>query len=276
MTVGASVTGTLTNTATVSGDQADPNLANNTSTVVTTVNSQSDLTILKTASPNPVGAGSNLTYMLTVTNNGPSTATGVTITDPLPVGDERPTGPVVLRLRRTDRIPEERDTENGFMPAIQPEQPSELSAVTAELCEVRPGGALNEVLRGVRPVFADSPAARAALPELLGEGGELIVPAGQRAILAPLRGRRRVIGAALFLRRPERMAHNVYELVASLRRIESLPGAFRNYPANRVRALSSRCGASITISSLKARDGAPAARVSGISERRVDFQEEQR
>lgn len=94
----------------------------------------------------------------------------VYLRDPLPVGDERPTGPVVLRLRRTDRIPEERDTENGFMPAIQPEQPSELSAVTAELCEVRPGGALNEVLRGVRPVFADSPAARAALPELLGEG----------------------------------------------------------------------------------------------------------
>ncbi|MEW1642953.1 MULTISPECIES: SpoIIE family protein phosphatase [unclassified Streptomyces] len=139
----------------------------------------------------------------------------VYLRDPLPVGDERPTGPVVLRLRRTDRIPEERDTENGFMPAIQPEQPSELSAVTAELCEVRPGGALNEVLRGVRPVFADSPAARAALPELLGEGGELIVPAGQRAILAPLRGRRRVIGAALFLRRPERMAFEADDLLVA-------------------------------------------------------------
>ncbi len=139
----------------------------------------------------------------------------VYLRDPLPVGDERPTGPVVLRLRRTDRIPEERDTENGFMPALQPEQPSELSAVTAELCEVRPGGALNEVLRGVRPVFADSPAARAALPELLGEGGELIVPAGQRAILAPLRGRRRVIGAALFLRRPERMAFEADDLLVA-------------------------------------------------------------
>jgi serine phosphatase RsbU (regulator of sigma subunit)/anti-sigma regulatory factor (Ser/Thr protein kinase) len=139
----------------------------------------------------------------------------VYLRDPLPVGDERPTGPVVLRLRRTDRIPEERDTENGFMPVLQPEQPSELSAVTAELCEVRPGGALNEVLRGVRPVFADSPAARAALPELLGPGGELIVPGGQRAILAPLRGRRRVIGAALFLRRPERMAFEADDLLVA-------------------------------------------------------------
>lgn len=136
----------------------------------------------------------------------------VYLRDPLPVGDERPTGPLVLRLRRTDRIPEERDTENGFMPALRPE-PNELSAMTAELCEVRPGGALAEVLRGVRPVFADAPAARAALPELLGD--ELIVPSGQRAILAPLRGRRRVIGAALFVRRPERMPFESDDLLVA-------------------------------------------------------------
>ena len=138
----------------------------------------------------------------------------VYLRDPLPVGDERPTGPVVLRLRRTDRIPEERDTEGGFMPAlqVQPEH-SELSALTAELCEVRPGGALAEVLRGVRPVFADAPGARAALPELLGD--ELSVPDGQRAILAPLRGRRRVIGAALFLRRPERLAFETDDLLVA-------------------------------------------------------------
>ncbi|MER6346623.1 SpoIIE family protein phosphatase [Streptomyces sp. NPDC001595] len=138
----------------------------------------------------------------------------VYLRDPLPVGDERPTGPVVLRLRRTDRIPEERDTEGGFLPVFQPE-PSELAALTAELCEVRPGGALNEVLRGVRPVFADAPAARAALPELLGEEGEAIIPNGQRAILAPLRGRRRVIGAAVFLRRPERIAFEADDLLVA-------------------------------------------------------------
>ncbi|MEV0175248.1 SpoIIE family protein phosphatase [Streptomyces sp. NPDC050803] len=142
----------------------------------------------------------------------------VYLRDPLPVGDERPTGPVVLRLRRTDRIPEERDTEGGFLPAPgqpEPTELAELSAVTAELCEVRPGGALAEVLRGVRPVFADAPAARAALPELLGDDGELVVPGGQRAILAPLRGRRRVIGAALFLRRPERMAFEADDLLVA-------------------------------------------------------------
>ncbi|KOG88449.1 hypothetical protein ADK38_19735, partial [Streptomyces varsoviensis] len=35
----------------------------------------------------------------------------VYLRDPLPVGDERPVDPVVLRLRRTDRIPEEADTD---------------------------------------------------------------------------------------------------------------------------------------------------------------------
>ncbi|MFJ8536516.1 SpoIIE family protein phosphatase [Streptomyces sp. NPDC093591] len=144
----------------------------------------------------------------------------VYLRDPLPVGDERPTGPVVLRLRRTDRIPEERDTEGGFLSAGGQQQPepnelSELSTVTAELCEVRPGGALAEVLRGVRPVFADAPAARAALPELLGDDGELIIPDGQRAILAPLRGRRRVIGAAVFLRRPDRIAFEPDDLLVA-------------------------------------------------------------
>ncbi|MYS15967.1 SpoIIE family protein phosphatase, partial [Streptomyces sp. SID4982] len=148
----------------------------------------------------------------------------VYLRDPLPVGDERPTGPVVLRLRRTDRIPDERETEGLLLPPSFPEPDAESSALaalsgpaalTAELCEVRPGGALNEVLRGVRPVFADTPAARAALPELLGEDGEAVVPSGQRAILAPLRGRRRVIGAAVFLRRPDRLAFEAEDLLVA-------------------------------------------------------------
>ncbi|MCT9081168.1 SpoIIE family protein phosphatase [Streptomyces fulvoviolaceus] len=143
----------------------------------------------------------------------------VYLRDPLPVGDERPTGPLVLRLRRTDRIPEERDSDTGFAP-LQPEpaefaELSGLDTLGGELCEVRPGSALAEVLRGVRPVFTDTPAAHAALPELLGEGGEFVVPSGRRAILAPLRGRRRVIGAALFLRRPERIPFEPDDLLVA-------------------------------------------------------------
>ncbi|MFD6420037.1 SpoIIE family protein phosphatase [Streptomyces sp. NPDC060194] len=138
----------------------------------------------------------------------------VYLRDPLPVGDERPTGPVVLRLRRTDRIAEiadELDTDGaatGAVIAVQADPPA-----AAELCEVRPGGALAEILRGVRPVFADSPTADAALPELLGESRS--VPEGRHTILAPLRGRRRVIGAAVFLRRPEREAFEPDDLLVA-------------------------------------------------------------
>ncbi|PZH03609.1 serine/threonine protein phosphatase [Streptomyces sp. NTH33] len=139
----------------------------------------------------------------------------VYLREPLPVGDERPMGPLVLRLRRSDRIPAERDTDGVYVPPPVPEQPAELSVVTNELCEVRPGSALGEVLRGVRPVFTDTAPAQVALAELLGEGSELAVPEGQRAILAPLRGRRRVIGAALFLRRPERQAFEPDDLLVA-------------------------------------------------------------
>jgi serine phosphatase RsbU (regulator of sigma subunit)/anti-sigma regulatory factor (Ser/Thr protein kinase) len=130
----------------------------------------------------------------------------VFLRDPLPVGDERPVSPFVLRLRRTDRLrlPEFGDTAEAEEP---------LEPLAAELCEVRSGGALAEVLRGVRPVFGDSAAARAALPELLGSGHP--VPTGHRTILAPLRGRRRVIGAAVFIRRPDGPAFEPNDLLVA-------------------------------------------------------------
>ena len=43
-----------------------------------------DLSVTKTDSPDPVRAGGNLTYTITVRNNGPDAATGVTLTDQLP------------------------------------------------------------------------------------------------------------------------------------------------------------------------------------------------
>jgi uncharacterized repeat protein (TIGR01451 family) len=85
-TVDPGATGSITNTATVSGDQPDPNLSNNTSTVTTPVIQSADLALVKTATPNPVTAGNQLTYTLTTTNDGPSSATGVSIVDPLPAG----------------------------------------------------------------------------------------------------------------------------------------------------------------------------------------------
>jgi serine phosphatase RsbU (regulator of sigma subunit)/anti-sigma regulatory factor (Ser/Thr protein kinase) len=131
----------------------------------------------------------------------------VYLRDPLPVGDERPVEPLILRLRRTDRITEE-STESpaavaagsGPLVPMLPMVPAPEVSGAAESTRVRMDGPLAEVLRGVRPLFAETPEAADALVELTGT----VVPGGRRAILAPLRGRRRVIGAAVLLRRPER------------------------------------------------------------------------
>ena len=77
--------GLVTGTATVTLDQADPNLANNTATFVSTI-SPADLSVVISAAPDPVEAGKNLTYTLFVTNKGPAAATNVTLIDTLPAG----------------------------------------------------------------------------------------------------------------------------------------------------------------------------------------------
>jgi uncharacterized repeat protein (TIGR01451 family) len=74
------------NTATVSSTTADPVAGNNTGTATVDVVAAADLSIVKTASPDPVIAGQQLTYTLTVHNAGPDTAVAPTVTDVLPPG----------------------------------------------------------------------------------------------------------------------------------------------------------------------------------------------
>jgi uncharacterized repeat protein (TIGR01451 family) len=45
-----------------------------------------DIQITKSAAPNPVTVGKQVTWSMVVTNNGPSNATGVTVADPVPAG----------------------------------------------------------------------------------------------------------------------------------------------------------------------------------------------
>lgn len=78
--------GTITNTAGVSADTPDPNTENNAATAETTINAEADLSLSKVGTPDPVPAGASLTYALTVTNTGPSDATGVQVVDTLPPG----------------------------------------------------------------------------------------------------------------------------------------------------------------------------------------------
>jgi uncharacterized repeat protein (TIGR01451 family) len=78
--------GELTNTATTSSETPDPKPSDNTSTTRVPVEPQADLAIVKRALSSRPVPGRNLTYELTVTNNGPSPARDVRVTDPLPRG----------------------------------------------------------------------------------------------------------------------------------------------------------------------------------------------
>ncbi len=73
----------VTNTATVSCDQPDPDTSNNTASETTTVNPAADLSVSIADSADPIALGSSFDYTVTVANAGPSTATSVTLTDTL-------------------------------------------------------------------------------------------------------------------------------------------------------------------------------------------------
>ena len=75
---------TISDTASVTSTTADPTAGNNDASEPTAVVAASDLSVTKTDSSDPVMVDDPLTYTVTVTNNGPSQATGVVLTDTLP------------------------------------------------------------------------------------------------------------------------------------------------------------------------------------------------
>ena len=82
--VSSAVSGTISNTASVSSTTPDSNLANNSAMENTPVQSSADLAVVKTSNLNPVTAGTLLSYTIVISNYGPSNAQGVTLTDAVP------------------------------------------------------------------------------------------------------------------------------------------------------------------------------------------------
>src|SRR5262249_4816862 len=80
-----SLTGSLSNTATVAPPPgSDPDMTNNSDTETTTLVPQADISVTLSDSPDPVIAGQDLTYTITVVSAGPSDAQNLTLADVIP------------------------------------------------------------------------------------------------------------------------------------------------------------------------------------------------
>ena len=67
-------------------DQTDTNLSNNSATVSTSVRPAADLQLSQTVNNSNPSVGDEIVYTITVTNNGPDSATNVVLDDDLPTG----------------------------------------------------------------------------------------------------------------------------------------------------------------------------------------------
>jgi len=79
-------TGTYVNNASITGNQTDTNLTNNTASASTSPVIISDLEVLKSVSNNTPLVGTNITFTVNVTNNGPSNSQNVELNDLLQSG----------------------------------------------------------------------------------------------------------------------------------------------------------------------------------------------
>ena len=79
-------TGNIRNLVSVKGNEFDPNLSNNNASAIINAKPSSDLSIVKSVNTSRANYGDLVKWTLTVSNNGPNTATNVKVQDVLPKG----------------------------------------------------------------------------------------------------------------------------------------------------------------------------------------------
>ena len=84
VTVSSNEAGDINDVAVVTSSTADPDLTNNQAQGRIQFTGRANLGVTKTDSPDPVVAGTNLTWVVTVSNAGPSTALNTVVEDLLP------------------------------------------------------------------------------------------------------------------------------------------------------------------------------------------------
>ncbi|MBN1261388.1 MAG: DUF11 domain-containing protein [Anaerolineae bacterium] len=82
--VNGQATGSLLNTVAIRGNEPDPYLDNNQHYLISTITPVADLALTKTASPNAVAIGEEITFTLHIVNNGPDLAAEAVVTDYVP------------------------------------------------------------------------------------------------------------------------------------------------------------------------------------------------
>lgn len=113
VTVSSAEAGDINDVASVTSTTPDPDLSNNQAEGRVSVSGAADLGLVKVDSPDPlVAADRQITYTLTVTNNGPSTAQNVRVRDVVGAGQEivsvsAPTGSCVIGV-----------PGNAFLPTV--------------------------------------------------------------------------------------------------------------------------------------------------------------
>ncbi|MDI5889313.1 hypothetical protein QLS42_15730, partial [Flavobacterium sp. LB3P48] len=86
ITATVNATGSYANTATITANESDPTPGNNSATSTPVPVPQSNVSVAKTVDNPTPNVGSNVIFTLTASNVGPSSATGVSVTDALPAG----------------------------------------------------------------------------------------------------------------------------------------------------------------------------------------------